>query len=489
MTDAEQKAAEILDKAAAEEEPQQHILSRGQVRELEQKDAYLITSAQNNTAVHERVWRTLQRIAEFYDAQLLVIPIRYKNPTGYAPDLQGRNDRWAESLRPWMVENQVRIHRKLVVMGQWRLAATTQRPLTGKGPITGSSSAIFGHGRLQMQTIATPGSELPKLLYSTGSVTEPNYSDSDLGQKGRFHHTQGAVLVRKVNGLFHIRHLNWSEKDGSICDLNHRFTPDGVQETNAIAIVTGDEHAIWNEPVVRTATYGPGGLVELTKPRFIVRHDVFDNYAVSGHHRDNPIFRHVKSREGYNCLESELRLTVDHIDTTTPESAQNVIVASNHHEHLMQWLRLADPKLDSKNAPLYHKLMALVMERSEMRHGGVWTPDAFALWSSEYGHMRSDTRFLERNESFVIHEIEMGLHGDKGPDGRWGTPTAFSQMGIKTITAHRHSPHIFDGNYCVGHSRSQWAEYVQGPSSWLPTHCLVHQNGKRQLVHVINGAF
>lgn len=492
MTDAQRRAEEILRGAQEtqdQEEDQQFIRSRGSVRELEKKQAYLITCAQNNTTVDAQVWATLQRVAEHYDAELLVIPIRYKNPTGYDPDMQGRNDQWSDTLHPYMVENEVKIHPRLHVMGQWRLQATTQRPLGALGPITGRVSSIFGHARFQMQTVATQVRKLPKILYTTGSVTRPNYSDTGLGMKGKFHHTNGAVLVRKIGRQFHIRHLSWSVRNKSICDLNLTFTPDGVKESKCIAIVTGDEHAVWSDRAVRNATYGAGGLVDLVKPRYIVRHDVLDSYAISHHHARDPITKHVKDRAKMGNLEEELTLTLAHIDDTTPAGAQNIVVASNHHEHLLRWLKEADPKMDSKNAPLYHKLMGLVLEGSEMRAGGVWIPDVFALYAKKIGGMRSDTRFLDRNESFELFDIEMGLHGDMGPNGRRGSAYGFAQMGIKSITAHTHSPYALDGNFGVGHSRSAEAEYVHSPNSWLPTHCLVHPNGKRQLIHIIRGEF
>jgi len=489
VTDADKKAQEILEKAKEQVEDQQFVLSGGKLRELEQKESFLITSAQNNTTVHKDVLETFHRVADHYDAQLMVIPVRYKNPTGYDPEMQGKNDQWSASLHQYMVENQVRLHRKLVVLGDWRLQATTQRPLTGLGPITGASSGIVGHGRLQMHTVATPSADLAKMMYTTGSVTRPNYSDTGLGQKGKFHHTQGAVLVRKSGKFFHIRHLNWSEHDKSIHDINLRFTPKGVEEVGFRAIVTGDEHAIFADQNVKNATYGDGGLVDLGKPEFIIRHDVHDSYANSHHHSRDPVIKYVKAKVGYNDVKWELDLTKEHIDSTTPEYAQNIMVASNHHEHLMRWLKEADPKEDPKNAPLYHKLMGLVLEQSEMRAGGVWSPDVFMLYCTQLSKMRSNTRFLERTEPFKLFDIALHLHGDKGPDGRWGSGYVFAQMGIKSVTAHTHRPWIMDGNYCVGHSSEAEREYVHGPSSWLPTHCLIHHNGKRQLVHIIMGEF
>ena len=55
------------------------------------------------------------------------------------------------------------------------------------------------------------------------------------------------------------------------------------------------------------------------------------------------------------------------------------------------------------------------------------------------------------------------------------------------MIGHVHSPGIYQGAYGVGTSSRLRLEYNAGPSSWLNTHGVVHQNGKRQLIHVVNG--
>src|SRR5688572_17387181 len=53
---------------------------------------FLITAAQNNTEVHEAFFRTLLVAAEHLDAELIVVPYRYKNPTGMRPGRDLRRD-------------------------------------------------------------------------------------------------------------------------------------------------------------------------------------------------------------------------------------------------------------------------------------------------------------------------------------------------------------------------------------------------------------
>lgn len=488
---ADERAKALLDKAEAEHKrdtaDEQFVLARGQLRDLEQRDCYVITSAQNNTGIHQNCYATLRHYADYFNGAFEVVPLRYKNPTGYDPDLAGKRDRWPEFLHEFMVENEVRLADKLKLMGQWKLQATTQRPLTGLEPITGTSSAIFGHGRLQMKCVPTLA-DFPKLLYTTGSISEQNYSDTGLGQKGRFHHTHGAVAVHKVGGRFHIRHLNWSDQYQCIIDLNKKFTPHGVEDAErAVAVIFGDTHQIWEDPAIRR---GHDEVVELLRPHYIVSHDDLDFYAGSHHHDKDPILKHVKAREGYASVEKELRLTLDRIVETTPAWAERIVVASNHNEHLMRWLREKDPKTDPANAPLYHKLMGLMLERSEMRRGGVWQPDAFKLWAEELaGGVPERVRFLERMESFQRLMVEMGLHGDEGSNGRRGNAADFARLAVKTVTAHTHTCGILDGNYGVGVGSEPWREYHRGPSSVLPTLCALYENGKRQLIHLIEGAF
>lgn len=482
------KAKELLDSVDAEvvfERPKQEIdqIADGDV---------LVTCAQNNTLPHAKAWATLRNIADHYGARLVVIPTRYKNPTSWTDPQEDRDERdnywWHQAFQDHMVENDFDVHPRLRVMGQMRLQATSPNPLSGLEGLSRDKSAIYGHPQVQMRTVPT-GGRMPKILRTTGSATAKNYSRTAAGKRGEFHHTHGGVLVRKAGGLFFMRHLNFSDSTQTICDVNLEFSARGVRKAGRIAgLVTGDEHARWACERAVAATYlGPRSMVAIMRPRVIVRHDVQDSYSISHHHGRDPVRRLVKRRFGYDDAEAELRLTVDHIDRTTPKGTLNVIVASNHHEHLMRWLREADPKTDPTNAILYHDLMAEVLRRAIAAGPGAKEVDAFRAWVERWGNAQSEIRFLARTESFQIKDIECGYHSDVGTNGSTGSPTGFARLGVKAVGGHGHGPLEEKGFMRGGHLSRESSEYGKGPSSAMQANVAIYENGKRQVLFIIDG--
>ena len=65
---------------------------------------YLITAAQNATPVHSAFLRTLRTAAEALGAELVVIPLRYRNPTSTWPASAQGEDVWAPELAPYLPE-------------------------------------------------------------------------------------------------------------------------------------------------------------------------------------------------------------------------------------------------------------------------------------------------------------------------------------------------------------------------------------------------
>jgi hypothetical protein len=289
--------------------------------------------------------------------------------------------------------------------------------------------------------------------------------------------------------VFHMRSCVADSK-GTICDLDRWYSPSGVKPTGRWpALVTGDEHALFVDATIAEGTYGPKGLVALGRPRTIVRHDILDSYAVSHWHRKNVLTRYVKSQTGFDSLTQEMELTCQHVDETTPKNTENLIVASNHDDHVWRWLNEAEWRNDLTNAQIYHEMWAAVLEAAAWDPGyGAKDPESpFALWASK--RIASKTRFLKRDEHTTIEGILVSLHGDNGPNGARGSLVNLSKMGVKAIIGHTHTPGIEKGCYQVGVSTGTLS-YAQGsPSSWLPMHCIIQPNGKRQLVAIIKGRF
>ena len=194
------------------------------------------------------------------------------------------------------------------------------------------------------------------------------------------------------------------------------------------ALITGDEHAVFSDPDVVKATYSDKkSLVNVFKPKYIVRHDILDFFSASHHHKHDFFLKYAKHHsDGVWSVSNELKLTIDHINKTTPDFSTNIIIASNHNEHLMRWLNEADPKLDPENALLYHYLMYKMLEQTEMGVTDVNCPEPFQLVAEP--QMKKKTIFLGRNEPFKIADVELSMHGDRGASGSRGSSKQFSNI-------------------------------------------------------------
>jgi len=232
--------------------------------------------------------------------------------------------------------------------------------------------------------------------------------------------------------------------------------------------------------------------MNVLNPEVWVLHDLEDFYRRNHHHRGNDIIAFGKHHYGRNNVEDGLQISADFVDRHSRKNMVNLIVKSNHDEALDRWLGEADPKSDPENAVLYHYLKYHQYKSVRMSRTGFKSFDPFKFWcenpESRPGLRNiENTHFLERDESFVIAGIEIGFHGDKGPNGARGSINNFSKIGPKTIIGHSHSPGIFHGTYQVGVSAYTDLEYASGPSSWMQTHCVVYPDGSRTLIHIVKG--
>lgn len=454
------------------------------LRALRKRKTFVVTAAVNNTLPEFEFLAALETYCGERDAALLVIPIRYINPTSRLDPQDGDGDvSWHPLLHPYMIENELVLSDDVVIQADLRVQATARNPLASLASRSKHRSAVFGSSQLSMQTVATPHQRLPKLLYSSGAVTQKNYSKTKAGNLANFHHSHSAIVIELRGKQFFMREITWDGK--CFYDLGDRWTMDGQETGKTLAVVTGDEHQWFACPKTRRATYGAGGIIESLWPQCIVRHDVVDSYSISHHHLKNSITMVVKTLAGMNDLRRELTDTCKHLNDTTPDGMTNVIVSSNHHEHIVQWLRAGERNVDPINAEFYHWLKWQILKGARMTEHGVKHPDPFELFARD--HLIVPTRFLGPDESFRLAGVELGMHGHIGPNGSRGSLRSLSVIGSRFVMAHTHAPGIYEGGYCAGTSSNLRLEYNAGPSNWLNTHCALYENGKRQLIHVIDG--
>lgn len=452
---------------------------------------FVVTSAQNATPIHKKAWKTLLNYCKVNKAQLLVVPYRYKNPTSRWSQKAKSHDWWAVDLAPYIIGHRVSLTPHILLLADIMVQPTADRPLNGLESMTGEDSAIIGHPKLEMTTIATPQQKFPKLLTTTGSITVKNYIESKAGKKGEHHHTFGAALIEVDGSHFHLRQLN-IKNDGSFCDLLTEYSGDKIRKYDRVpALVMGDTHVEVIDPGVVNATFKDSdSIIKILKPETLVWHDVFDGQSINHHERNSFFNEYVKFQSGRRNVERELNRTFDFIDDVTPSNVKNIFVPSNHNGFLREWVENVDPRKDVENVVFWAESIQALKDPklAYQSASGPVVPDLFAFWGKKKLKTVKQAKFLNRGESFLIQNIEVGYHGDRGPGGSRGSRQGFRKIGVKSIIGHTHAPGIMDGAYQVGTSSRLDLTYMSGsPSNWLHTHCIIYPNGKRCLINIING--
>lgn len=462
--------------------------------DLSSYDRLVVTSAQNATPIHDGFFATLLNYCKENNAKLLIIPYRYKNPTSVFQEI--KHEYWDPKVTPYILNTKIKVFKNLQILGHIKKQPTAEQPLQGLDAETGLDSAIVGHPKIQLKTIATPSQTLPKIFTSTGAITLPNYTDSGTGWKGVTHHSYGAVVVEldKINDIFHIRHVHGDRETGYFYDLDKYYTPNTVSKYGrASTLVTGDSHALFIDPKVEKATYTDvDSIVNVLQPENLVLHDVLDGYSISHHHKNNDVVKIGKHRFKVGNIEDELQVTADFIDRISKEGMKTYIVKSNHDEHFDRWLQECDYKNDPENVQFWHWMKYNQAKNIDKTHTGFKTIDPFEFWCSNPDRQRGLKNkhlihILKRDESLVVNNIELSFHGDKGSSGSRGSIKQFAKIGPKVVIGHSHSPGIYESAYQVGLSAYMDLEYKTGCDSWLHSHVLVYPDGKRTLLSCVKG--
>lgn len=449
-------------------------------------ERFFITAAQNATPVSKPFLQSLLVACKQLKATLVVVPLRYKNPTSFWSSKAQDDDWWDPSVVPYLCNERKKLCKHLMLLGDVKTQPTAEQPLSGFETMTHGESGILAHPRLQFKTVPTPRAKTPKILTTTGAVTVSNYTDSKAGKKGEFHHTFGACFVEIRGDRFHLRQIN-AAADGSFIDLDKHYSPEGAKPAeSALALIMGDTHVDFIDPKVEEATFGKRGIIETLRPVKLVWHDVLDGYSRNPHHRGNVFNEIAKRSVQRHLVGAEVARAIEFLAKKTPKQTQSVVVSSNHDDFLARWIKDTDWRYDSDNAEFYMETALAMVRSAKLGTGGLEVTEPFSYW---VGKSLPGVRCLRRDESFEVAGIELGFHGDRGPNGARGSLNNMKAIGPKVVIGHSHSPGIEQGAYQTGTSTRLALEYNSGPSSWLHTHCVIYANGKRCLINIIDGVW
>ena len=472
-----------------DEEEKREVPEQPMRKEIPESQTYVITYAQNATYAHEGFLSSLESYCRANEAELAVIPGLYKNPTSRMSKDYEHDRIWDDRLHPYLFNGRGSLGDNITAYGDISIQPTANRPLTGFEVFVGENSGVFGHPKLQFKTVPTAQRKYPRILTTTGAVTQRDYTESKAGKKGEAHHKMGACIVERSGKLFHMRQI-MAMDDGSFIDLDREYLPSGNirRAPAALGLVCGDIHVERSDDAVIRATFTDrDSIVRTLTPQKIVYHDVLD-FERRNHHTIHDFqyrYARITGSKLKDRVDEEVLNAVRFLDDKTPPGTEYYVVQSNHDEAFDRWLAEADPKLDPLNARFFHE--SWVLKLAEFDRSKTWKT-AFELWYHK-SSSRGEAEFLTREESLKIADIYCNFHGDKGINGARGSTQSYSHLGVKTIIGHHHAPAILDECFQVGVTGALDQDYNYLPSSWLQTHCVIYANGARSLLSVIDGSW
>ena len=446
--------------------------------------AFVFTTAQNNTYVHKEFLASLKTFCEHKKAQLIVSTTTY-NKSGFQNGTKD-SDVWYDPLiKPYIINESCTVAKDLIFCGELDVLPTAVYPLSGFENYTRDASGIIPHTKVQMQSLPRMKDSPGRFMYTTGAVTQRNYIQRKAGQKAGFHHVFGALFVEiDANGEWFARQLIANES-GVFHDLNECFTPDSISPANVEAITWGDIHIEKIDVNVFMQAWGnSSSMLQTLNPSFQFIHDLTDFTARNHHNIRDPFYMAKMHHQDTGNVERDMKRSGSFLQHITRLGNTAVVVESNHDQAFQKWLREADVRIDPENAEYFHTASALV--HKNIREGN-YEFNVYEWAVTDNGAIKSKTIFLREDDSFQVCGIEQGLHGHRGPNGARGNPKGFKTLGRKVNIGHMHTAAIIDGVYVAGVSGRLDMDYNKGPSSWSHSHIVTYANGKRAMITMKNG--
>lgn len=334
-------------------------------------------------------------------------------------------------------------------------------------------SIIVAHTKQMYEPKATGNNTIPKIIYSTGCITKPEYLNNRIGKIALDDHEIGGLILEIKGNKFFVREVQVNPEDGSIIDLGERFYPSGkVERERAEFINIGDEHSGHHTPKIRKTLKD---ILKHLRPKKVGRNDLFDGTSVS-HHLKGKYYTRYDLPECFHNLKNELKVAKEvafDIFEVLESDCKVYMLNSNHHDFLDQYLDQARYIGDNRiNYELAHRMVVMKLDGK--------------LPLKEYLDPEGKMEWLDPYQDLYIEGFQVNAHGHMGPDGARGSNVNLEKVYGKVMKAHDHKVAKRYGLVSCGHFSANRHGYNKGPSTWLKGLGVLYKSGQVQTITVID---
>lgn len=443
---------------------------------------YIITSWELRIGVDDKFVACLEQMAELYDAELLLVPCQ-KSDAKYLP----------EDLKEkfYVVTENIKFNSNLDLK-YVETNALVQSPLAGHvGAYPDTTSIIPG---LVKEMRTEPSQHYVKQVTSTGSIGYLNADistyegveeDKDFLRKWRTVRSRSngrptavaqnyivpsALVVDVLDNKTFLTRFVSSHRSGVVYDLNKKFTPDGYEEIEPLALVVGDTHA-YNANM--SAVDATKEMIQMLNPREVVLNDFFDGMSLNHHEIGSAVkFNDVPS------IEEEAVATRELLQEFCDLSNRVTYIQSNHDNFITTYLD--GPTSYWRLNRNYEIACALQVYRLQTgKH-----PVESLLTFNRFKNLR----FVTEKENHYIGKV-LVKHGHEGIGGVRSGFFPLARTYNFYNQGHTHSPAVFRNAVCVGSTAELDLGYNIGGSAWLHANAIIHADNSQQLLPIINGVW
>lgn len=459
--------------------------------------------------LHKKAWAALENYVARNKAELCILPMRAHVR--------------AMEAQPFHYDEELRKHKKsfvtdytlnggVVKIIEAHLNPQQINPMTGLSQLTGKnnkyifqnedtsgrirdifdknrmSSIIVAHPKQMMEVYPTGFESTPRVMHSTGSMTDPQYIRNRVGRLAAEAHTLGFLILETRGRKFWIRQVQCDPTTGEFVSMGVRYFANGkAKRERADTIVFGDLHIGAHDPESLECAFQ---MMRYFKPKHTVWHDIHDGKSYT-HHDLKKMVSFLRNAACFKSLEAEGQLGRQVLgmiaDVNKEVSATGWIIdSSNHNKHLDKYLEERRFNDDRINNDLASELYVAFKRGMNPLRVLIDSGKSDVLDAIREGY-QSRFNWVEPNTDFIRWGVQLGQHGHEGIGGSRGNKHHHSIAYNNAIVGHTHKPSIFNGVYTNGTLSYLRMGYNQGPQDWLHAHTILYDKGMREMIIEIKG--
>jgi len=431
---------------------------------------YFVTAVIAGATVNLPFLTSIHTYCSTFGAQLIILPMR---------GIYKKDEIFDEVLNEYLESMHVNvIFNNRLQAFDFRLSPRQINPLTSLARYgKKSTSLIIASPKQQMLTVPTSNVEVSHVLYSTGVLTLPNYKDTRIDVLARQDHVCGGLIVEIENDTdFYIRTVRCDAK-GGFYDLDTYYCGNKTYTKPISAFIMGDLHCGFED---LQAIKAWKDCIRALKPKYVVLHDIIDCASIN-HHEEGNLYYNLQLPPNLKTLRGELNTVGKFLQNLCTEFSdiQFIITKGNHDMWLDDFLAYGKyAHIEHKENHLLSLNLAkvLLLGKNPLKE---YLTTNFDL---------KNTIWLECDESFKLHNIQLGVHGSHGNNGGRASLIALETSYGPGIYGHTHSPGMLRDIMTVGTSTKLRLFYNRkGGSSWLHASAILYSNGARTLIIPNNG--